>query len=301
MSDRHAKRSDGEIPSIKDLRTIVQGGKISGDRRWTYRFFRRISIYITWLLLHTKATPNQVTVASLVVAAAGIVLVAFSSPWIALLGYALLIGYHLLDRVDGEIARFRGLFSLRGIYLDNAGHYLTGAGVFIATTYRYAPLVSDSQIIWLIGTIGALASVMSRVEKHASFQLFSQYVLEHPQLAEGISAKAGSLTRAATREDRAEGSPQHRPGLLVVARDVALTLTSFPIVVAGFIVGLVVTVMTDAPTVGIVILIGAAALQTVTYFALEVVNLSANLDTETRRLFEIAEGLKAEDPKPEQD
>ena len=237
-------------------------------------------------------TPNQVTIASLVIAAVGLVLVAFESPWIALPATRLLLAYHLLDRVDGEIARFRKTYSLHGIYLDNVGHYLTAGGLFVATTFRYAPMTSNSQIVWLLGTIGALAAVMARVGKHASYQLFSQYVLEDPALAEGMSTKAGSLTRAATREDRATNPSRSRPSPLVVIRDIALTLTSFPIMVAGFIVGLAASEILGNPTAGVVILVGAAMLQALTYVALEIVNLSQNLDAETLRLRAVVAGFE---------
>lgn len=283
-----SEKNSGGVPSVAELRPIVQGSKVRADQRWTYRLFRSVSIYITWLLLHTSATANQVTVASLVVAATGLVLVVFSSPWIALIGYLLLLTYHLLDRVDGEIARFRQTFSLRGIYLDNAGHYLTGAGVFIATAYRYAPGAADPQIVWLVGTIGAIAAVMARVEKHAAFQLFSQYVLERPRLLDGASREVGAMTRAATRADRAARSAEHRRSPLGVVRDVALTLTSFPIVVVAFIFGAVVTAVWDASDAAIAIFVLAAAVQVATYLALEVVNLTQNLDTESLRLAETA-------------
>jgi len=284
-----SEKNSGGVPSVAELRPIVQGSKVRADQRWTYRLFRSVSIYITWLLIHTKVTANQVTVASLVVAAIGLVLVAFSSPWIALIGYLMLLTYHLLDRVDGEIARFRETFSLRGIYLDNAGHYLTGAGVFIATAYRYAPGAADPQIVWLVGTIGAIAVVMARVEKHAAFQLFSQYVLERPQLLDGMSPEEGAMTRASTRADRAAGPSEHRRSPLGAVRDLALTLTSFPIVVVAFIVGLIVAAVWDTPDAAIVILAVAAALQVMTYLALEVVNLTQNLDAESLRLAETAQ------------
>lgn len=289
MNDRAPGRGRAKVPSVADVRPIVQSAKILGDRRWAYRAFRWVSIYPTWLLLHTSVTPNQVTAASLVVAGIGLVLVGFSSPWVALAGYLLLLGYHLLDRVDGEIARFRQIFSLRGIYLDNAGHYITGAGIFVATVYRYAPDAADPQIVWLIGTIGAIASVMARVEKHASFQLFSQYVLERPQLLDGVSGDAGPMTRAATRANREVSAVGPRRSLLGVVRDAALTLTSFPIVVAAFIVGLVIAATSNTSDAAIVILVVAAALQATTYVALEIVNLNQNLTAESLRLAETAQ------------
>ena len=89
-------------------------------------------------------------------------------------GYVALLVYHLLDRVDGEIARVREMYSLHGIYLDNAGHYLTGAGVILATTFRLSLEVAQPRMLWLLGVLAALAAAMARAEKHAAFQLFSR-------------------------------------------------------------------------------------------------------------------------------
>jgi len=286
VNDPTPGADNGTVPPIAELRERVQGDKVHADRRWTYRLFRRISIYITWALLHTNVTANQVTVSSLIVAAAGLVLAAVSSPWVGLAGYVLLLTYHLLDRVDGEIARYRQTYSLHGIYLDNLGHYLTGGGVIIATTYRLAPLWDDPQVIWLIGVFGAFAAIMARIEKHAAFQLFAQYVLDRPSLAEGLSDEAGVLTRAATKADRADDAPEHRRGVLGVLRDGALMLTSFPVVLTFFIVGVTALAVTRDPTVAVVILFAVATIQVLTYLALEAVNVTQNLNTETRRLFE---------------
>ena len=46
------------IESPETLRAVCQSGKES-DPGW-YFAHRRISIYITWALLHTPVTPNQV-------------------------------------------------------------------------------------------------------------------------------------------------------------------------------------------------------------------------------------------------
>ena len=282
--------SPERVPSIEELRSLAQGEKLAGDRRLWYRTFRWLSIRLTWVLLHSRITPNQVTVASLIIAAAGLVLIAISA-WAAVADYLLLLVYHLLDRVDGEIARFRRIFSLHGIYLDNAGHYVTSAGIFLATTYRLAGAASRPQSLWLIGSIAALAAALYRVEKHAPFHLFSQYVVAQPELVAGMHTSASALTREATRADRSEGSPISAIGRL---RDLVLSLTSFPAIVTLFLFGSVAEIIAGEST-AIVLLVIVSLLQISAYISLEAINLSANLATETLRLAEAQPGSIRQD------
>ncbi len=283
------------FPSVAEIRPVAQGAKTEADRRWTYRIFRSVSIYITWALLHTRVTPNQVTVISLVVAGIGLVVVAMPGALVAVSGCALLLVYHLLDRVDGELARYRKSHSLLGVYLDNAGHYLTGGGLLIAATYRLAPLSAEPQLLWLIGSLGAMATIMSRVEKHSPFHLFSQYVLERPDLARTVRSGAGPFTREAARTARSS-SPAiaGTKGLATLVRDSILTTTSFPVTTALVMAGFFVESMADSADAAILVLIVVAALQVVAYAGVEVANLAGNLGSESRRLADVA-GLSSDD------
>ena len=267
------------VPSIADLRGIAQTSK--SDQRFAYRVFRIISIRISWVLLHTPVTANQVTVVSLVVGVAGLVLVGLADPIIALVGCGLLIVYHVLDRVDGEVARFRQKHSLYGIYLDNMGHYVTGAGLLIALAYRLAPAATDPSLIWLVGSVAALAAMLVRVEKHAPYHLFSQYVIDHPELLGTVPVTSGSLTRHATEEDRS-GEGAMSP--VAIARELLLTLTWFPVTVLLVALGLGIEAVSGSSSPSVWIFLVVAGLQVVVWAAIEVANLTQNLGEESRRL-----------------
>jgi len=84
---------------------------------------RKITPYLTWLLLLTPITANQVTVLQTVVGVLGGVLLATGNSLVRLAGLLCLqIGY-MLDCVDGEIARYRKSESVNGVYIDLIGHY----------------------------------------------------------------------------------------------------------------------------------------------------------------------------------
>jgi hypothetical protein len=273
-----------QVPPINELRPIVQGAKSASDQRWSYQAFRRISLHVTWALLHTSVTPNQVTAASLVVAIVGLVLVAIpGAPAIA--GCVLLLMYHLLDRVDGELARYQNRYSLLGVYLDNAGHYLTGGGLLIAGVYGLAPLSPDPDALWLVSSLAAIAAMMSRVEKHAAFHLFSQYVMDHPDLVNTVRHDAGPLSRAAVHDSRSYTSDNRsRRGPVSMTRDILLTLSWFPVSAVILMLGFIVDTITGWTQSAILALLVVATLQIVAYLGVEVANIAGNLGAETRRL-----------------
>ncbi len=92
---------------------------------------RDMALPISWLLLQTPITANQVTVISLFFGIAGCMLFLIHSTWGFLGGAVLLQIWYLLDHVDGHIARYRGQSSVTGIFLDYYTHHIIHAGVYI--------------------------------------------------------------------------------------------------------------------------------------------------------------------------
>jgi phosphatidylglycerophosphate synthase len=117
--------------TVAELRAVGQPPAVMGRRNsehWAGSLYlRRMSIYVTWLLMPTRITPNGVTWLMVFsgVGSAGVLL--WPSWWAVLicaLGLQLQI---LLDCSDGELARARKRTSSVGVYLDRIGHYLTEA------------------------------------------------------------------------------------------------------------------------------------------------------------------------------
>lgn len=110
------------MESIRELKYICWKSPEEHRKKPLYtRFIRHLSIYITWLLLHTSITANQVTVLQIIAGIAGAICLAANRliPGIILLQ----LGY-ILDCVDGEVARYRRNPSLSGVSLDMAGHFI---------------------------------------------------------------------------------------------------------------------------------------------------------------------------------
>ncbi len=97
---------------------------------------RRLSPYVTRMLLPTRVTANAVTWATLVAGLAAAFLVSLPGVLPAA-GTVLLIQLQmLLDCSDGEIARWRNQFSSTGVYLDRLSHYVTETAFPIALGVR---------------------------------------------------------------------------------------------------------------------------------------------------------------------
>ncbi|MBN2406645.1 MAG: CDP-alcohol phosphatidyltransferase family protein [Elusimicrobia bacterium] len=88
--------------------------------RWVPRL---ISPYITWFILRVfpGTKPDTVSYAVLAVCIAGLVML-FRGAYLA--GAVLLYLSIVLDKVDGELARIKNIFSLRGVFLDSQYHFI---------------------------------------------------------------------------------------------------------------------------------------------------------------------------------
>ena len=99
---------------------------------------RRLSPYVTRLLLRTPVTANAVT--ALMIPAGLFAALALTLPGLAGAAAAVVLAQFqlLLDCCDGEVARWRRTFSPRGVYLDQIAHYSTEAALAAALGIRAA-------------------------------------------------------------------------------------------------------------------------------------------------------------------
>lgn len=120
MSIREEQKTE-KIPAVSVLKKTLQrfykdpNGPLSESfNRVTYH---RITIYFSWLFLHTKIRPNQVTLISLLTGIVGCIFLAFPGLY-PIIGIVLLNLSLIFDIVDGDIARYRKICSLNGAFFD---------------------------------------------------------------------------------------------------------------------------------------------------------------------------------------
>ena len=102
--------------SLRELRRDTQNTlDVWASQPWLFRQVRKVSIYVTWLLLHTPLTPNAITL--MAIAGGMLTGVLFAIGW-WITGLAVLALVVVLDFSDGEVSRYRGTQSKEGSYLD---------------------------------------------------------------------------------------------------------------------------------------------------------------------------------------
>jgi phosphatidylglycerophosphate synthase len=154
------------VVSIREIRDSCQREKVARfeERSWlvsSYLVHRRISVPLTWLLLNALpgVRPNQVSGAMVALGLVGAFLLASPTTWIAICGVAVLYLSFLLDKVDGDIARYRGLYSRYGELLDQLYHLVPQPLVYLALG-MHACLRLDSVAPLLLGFLAYAAAAV---------------------------------------------------------------------------------------------------------------------------------------------
>lgn len=134
---------------------------------------KRISIYITKLLLYTPIHADQVTISMILLVVLGSVLMAFGDLKFLLIGILLIHFTVILDNVNGEVARYRKEGSMTGTFLEQFYHEISipliffslGYGIFIQTGYKSALIFGFLCGIFSRSTV--LSAIKSAVVKNA--------------------------------------------------------------------------------------------------------------------------------------
>lgn len=127
-------------PTLDELRAVAQPPHVRARKNaehWTAELYlRHISIYLTALLVRTPITANGVT--GLMIVSGWCIAAALFIPGIAGALLALFFSQLQLyfDCCDGEVARWRGTSSAKGVFLDKVGHYTTEGAVAVALGFR---------------------------------------------------------------------------------------------------------------------------------------------------------------------
>jgi phosphatidylglycerophosphate synthase len=108
------------MSSIRELRAQVQRRT---SNVYDTLFTRRVSIYVTFVLDRMGVGANAVSAFNLVVGLAACGLIGFAGGPGLIAGVALVHVYAVLDSVDGELARLRKTFSLKGLFLEDLSAY----------------------------------------------------------------------------------------------------------------------------------------------------------------------------------
>jgi len=162
-------------PSIEDLRNVC--GKTKKSDPWREKVARKISIRLTkfLLLLFPRITPNQVTVIMIIFGISSAFFFMNGGYIYGLIGILLYHAYLILDACDGEIARYKKMFSKKGLYLDYMGHIIInplivlsiGIGAFFNNPFP----IPDATFL-IIGFIGMFSMTINNFVKLKKYEMY---------------------------------------------------------------------------------------------------------------------------------
>lgn len=166
------------VESLKELNNICQKPRYREVGNWMVRhILRDAALPVTWLLLHTRVTADQITVLSLVIGAGGIALFAFPSSGAFLLGALLLQLWYYLDHVDGQIARYRKTSSLTGRFFDFVAHHLIHGAVFFGLGVFCYQSAGKAVFPLIWGWVTSTAVMMLNLAHDAKYKTFFEAIL----------------------------------------------------------------------------------------------------------------------------
>ena len=219
---------------MRELEKICGGeGREPGaprDFRIAYAVLvRRISIRITWLVLHTRLSANGVTLLGIGIGIAGALMLAWNEFWPLVAGLFLLQLSFVVDYSDGEVARYRAhergtVTDAGGAFLDWIGHYYVPALAIGALAYG---AFTESGHDWLL--LAALVAILSVVRvpysarDHVLLGLFRDRpdLRESPEFMRAVLARQGGDPELTQPPGRLHRPPRgcHRRGMDVAALD----------------------------------------------------------------------------------
>ena len=186
-------------PSVAELKAATQPPQIferNSGEHWAGRLYvRRFSPYATKLFLRLGFSPNAVTWLFVAAGLAAAALLALDGVGAAAGAFALIQLQILLDCSDGELARWKKQSSVKGIYLDRIGHYLTEAALPIALGIR----VDEVEL----GLVVAVLVLLIKSETALVHLARAEAGMPPPADREEVAAPRPGLLRAARRALRA--------------------------------------------------------------------------------------------------
>lgn len=158
--------------TLKEIYNVcVPPAKAKTDKLipWLYFVVRPLSILFTKPILKTSITPVQVTFVSMLATLVGFALLGFGqSVEMRIYGWIGFFVWAVLDCVDGNVARCKGLASERGALWDATGGYMALSLIFFAVgiaAYYDNNIVEclDKHLYIVLGGLTSLMSLFPRL------------------------------------------------------------------------------------------------------------------------------------------
>lgn len=152
--------------SWNDLTSSYTKKKRQMSSLWARIFSRPVSFVITYFLINLGMEANTVSILSILCALTSCVFISINSTVFRIIGVALFALWHVLDCVDGNIARVKKESSVRGEYVDAVSGYTASSFVYFAigiAAFNTSHLLNNAYLWIIVGGVASLAEVFSRL------------------------------------------------------------------------------------------------------------------------------------------
>ncbi len=181
---------------IAFFRQTLKSDAYYADELISIYLLRPIAAAMVWILSPTAVTPNEVTVAAIMIGLLAAYSYLFATPAATALAGVLIVLKDIADDADGQLARAKQMYSRRGRFLDSIGDFVVDIAVFGAITlvcYRWVP----NGWTLLLGFL-AFWGITLRVSYHVYYQVSFLHLEDRYKL--------NRITEEITEADRA-GDP----------------------------------------------------------------------------------------------
>ncbi len=152
--------------SFKDITKGYTKEKRKRSSFWARCVSRPFSFPITYVLINMGVSADAVSFISMLVALASCVMIVLGGVC-AYIGVGLFVLWHILDCVDGNIARTKGESSYGGAFLDAVSGYIAPAFIFLAVgtnAFLTSDLLGDySYLLIVMGGASSASDILSRI------------------------------------------------------------------------------------------------------------------------------------------
>lgn len=173
---------------IAELRRQAQRRTSNVYDTW---FTRRVSIYITAVLYPFGVSANAVSGFSWFVTLASCAMIGLGAGWQVYAGVAGVHLFAVLDSVDGELARLRKTFSLKGLFLEDLCAFTMINGMFLALGGYLARTTGE---LWPLALAVVTVAFGRNAMQVARRAVLKSVATRRPVVAE--ASRSGEIVRA---------------------------------------------------------------------------------------------------------
>ena len=199
LSPAATGRTEARIAELDEDRLLLDSAVKGADGFFTTFFVSPYSRFIARWAARRGLTPNQVTLASLVIGVLAAAAFAAGERWGLVAGAVLLQAAFTTDCVDGQLARYTRQFSKFGAWLDSmldrTKEYLVFAGLAIGASRAGDP-------VWLLACSALVLQTVRHTSdaSHSSLQREGTSAVRQPPLEQPLD-HAGAIAEARRTAD----------------------------------------------------------------------------------------------------